>query len=88
LLVVWLSFAVLFVQASHPALHPLELIDPGADAHHACPISHVAAALLIALPLLMAVGWSLGRFQIPLPWLGHSCFIHPLAPRPPPAQRH
>src|SRR6266498_4469546 len=88
LLVACLSFLVLFVQASHPALHPLELIDLGTNGHHACPFSHAAAALLIALPLLMAAGLSLGRPHDPLPWFGHCCFIHPLAPRPPPAQLH
>src|SRR5919109_1911189 len=85
-LVACLSLAVLFVQASHPALHPLELISPGADAHHACPLSHAAAALLIALPLLMVVEPSLDRLYSPLPWVSHTCFIHPLAPRPRPAQ--
>jgi hypothetical protein len=78
--------AVLFIQAGHPALHPLELISPGADAHHACPLSHAAAALLILLPLLLGVGLSFSHPPDPLPWFGHSRFIHALAPRPPPAQ--
>jgi hypothetical protein len=85
-LITCLSFAALFVLVSHPALHPFELINPGADAQHACPLSHAAAALLIALPLLMIVRWPLGRLRSLLPWCYHSCFIHSLAPRPPPAQ--
>jgi hypothetical protein len=84
-LVACLSLAVLFVLLSHPALHPLEVIDPGVDGHHACPLSHTAAALLIALPLLVGVGLALDCPYNPLLWLGHSCFIHRLAPRPPPA---
>ncbi len=88
LLVACLSFAVLFVQVSHPAQHPLELINAGTDRHHACPLNHLAAALLIALPLLMVVGLSLDCPHDPLPWFRHFCFIHSLAPRPPPAQLH
>jgi hypothetical protein len=88
LLIACLGLAVLFVQLSHPGLHPLEVIKPGADGHHACPLSHAAAALLIALPLLMGAGPSLGGPHEPLPWFGHASFIHPLAPRPPPAQLH
>jgi len=87
-LVACLSFTVLFAQASHPALHPLEIINPGADAQHPCPLSHSTAALLILLPLLLGVGLSLDRLPDPLPWIGYSCFIHRLAPRPPPAQVH
>jgi hypothetical protein len=83
-LVACLSFAVLFVQVSHPGLHPLEVVNPIADGHHACPLSHTAAALLIALPLLMGVGLALGRLYNPPLWLGYPCFIHRLAPRPPP----
>jgi hypothetical protein len=85
LLVACLSLALLFVQVSHPALHPLEVVNPGADWQHACPISHAAAALLIALPLLMGAALWLERLHDPLPWIGHSYFIHRLAPRPPPA---
>jgi hypothetical protein len=80
-----LSLAALFVQASHPALHPLEVINPDTDGHHACPLSHSAAALIIALPWLLGAGLSLARLPDPFPWIGHSRFIHPLAPRPPPA---
>jgi hypothetical protein len=85
LLLSCLSLAVLLVQVSHPALHLHEVIDPGTDAHHACPLSHAAAALLVALVWLMGAGLSLDRPTDPLPWFGHSRFIHPLAPRPPPA---
>ena len=80
-----LSLAALCVQVSHPALHPHEVINPGTDAHHACPLSHAVAALLVALLWLIGAGLSLDRFPDPLPWLGHSRFIYPLAPRPPPA---
>jgi hypothetical protein len=79
-----LSLVVLFVQLSHPALHPLEIIDPGADEHHACPLSHAVAALFIGLTLLHWAKLALGQPCEPLPWLGHSCFIHCLAARPPP----
>jgi hypothetical protein len=85
-LYVLLSLTLLFVQASHPALHPHEVIDPGADRQHACPLSHAAAALPIALPLLLYGGLPLERLHDPLPWIGHTCFIHHLVPRPPPAQ--
>jgi hypothetical protein len=85
LLFVFFGFALLFVQASHPALHPHEVIDPDADWQHACPLSHAATALLIALPLLLCGGLSLGRLRGPLSWLAHSHFIHCLASRPPPA---
>jgi hypothetical protein len=80
-----LSLAVLLVQVIHPALHLHEVIAPGTDAHHACPLSHAAAALLVALVWLMGAGLSLDRPPDPLLWFGHSRFIHPLAPRPPPA---
>ena len=80
-----LSLAALFVLTSHPALHPLEVINPDANGHHACPLSHVAAALVTALPWLLGAGLALARLPHPLPWFGHSYFIHSLAPRPPPA---
>ena len=80
-----LSLAALFVQASHPALHPLEVINPDTDGHHACPLSHVAAALITALPWLLGASLGLARLPDPYLWLGHSAFCHPLAPRPPPA---
>jgi hypothetical protein len=85
-LVVYLSLALLFAQVSHPALHPLEVINPSADWQHPCPLSHTAAALLIALPLLMAAGLWLDRLHDPRSWVSHICFVHCLAPRPPPAQ--
>jgi hypothetical protein len=66
-------------------LHPLEIIDAGADGHHACPLSHAVAALLIALTLLTCAELFLGQPRDPLPWLGHTSFLHRLAPRPPPA---
>ena len=84
-LVACLGLVLLFVQLAHPVLHPLEVIDPVADEQHACPLSHTAAALLIALPLLVGVGLALDRLSDPQLWLGHRCFIHRLAPRPPPA---
>jgi hypothetical protein len=80
-----LCLAMLLVQVSHPALHVHEVINPGADAHHACPLSHAVAALLVALLWLIGAGLSLDRLPDPLPWLGHTRFIYPLAPRPPPA---
>jgi hypothetical protein len=85
-LVTCLSLAVLFVQVSHPALHPLEVINPGADWQHPCPLSHTAATLLIALPLLLGAGLWLDRLYDPCVWVSHTCFVHCLAPRPPPAQ--
>jgi hypothetical protein len=80
-----LSLAALFVQASHPALHPLEVINPDTDGHHVCPLSHAAAALLIGLPWLLGAELALVRFPDPFSWFDHSRFIHLLAPRPPPA---
>jgi hypothetical protein len=84
-LVACLSLAALFVLASHPLLHPLEVINPDTNGHHACPLSHVAAALVTALLWLLGAGLALARLADPFPWFGHSYFIHPLAPRPPPA---
>ena len=84
-LVACLSLAALFVLASHPVLHPLEVINPDTNGPHACPLSHVAAALVTALPWLLGAGLALARLADPFPWFGHSYFIHPLAPRPPPA---
>jgi hypothetical protein len=83
-LLILLSLAVLCVQVSHPVLHPLEIINPGADADHACPLSFMVAALLTALGLLLCTELSRHDAREPLPWLGHSCFLHRLAPRPPP----
>ena len=83
-LAVLFSFVTLLVHVSHPALHPLEIINPAADGHYACPLSHTAAALLIAFLLLGAELWR-GRIREPLPWLAHSPFMHRLAARPPPA---
>jgi hypothetical protein len=83
-LLILLSLAVLCVQVSHPVLHPLEIINPGADADHACPLSFMVAALLTALGLLLCTELSRHDAREPLPWLGHSCFLHHLAPRPPP----
>jgi hypothetical protein len=83
-LLILLSLAVLFVQVSHPALHPLEVINPGADGDHACPLSSMVAALLTALGLLLCTELSRHDAREPLPWLGHSYFLHRLAPRPPP----
>ena len=83
----FIAFAVLLVQVSHPALHPYEVIDPGADVRHTCPFSHTTAAFLITLPLLLCGELPLERLRDPLLWLeGHGHFIHSLAPRPPPTQ--
>jgi hypothetical protein len=84
LLLILLSLVVLSVQVCHPALHPLEIIDPGGDGHHACPLSHAVAALLTALSLLICADILLGPAREPLLWLGRICFLHRLAPRPPP----
>jgi hypothetical protein len=84
LLLMCLSLMVLFAQVCHPALHPHEIIDPGANGHHACPLSHIVAALLTALSLLICADILLGPAREPLPWLGRTCFLHCLAPRPPP----
>jgi hypothetical protein len=83
-LLILLSLAMLFVQVSHPALHPLEIVKPGANGDHACPLSHVVATLLTALSLLLCAELSRHDARDPLPWLGHSYFLHRLAPRPPP----
>jgi hypothetical protein len=85
LLAACLSLALLYIQISHPALHPHEVINPAADAQHACPLSHAATAYLIAPPLLVGAGPSLSCPPDPLPWFGHARFVYPLAARPPPA---
>jgi hypothetical protein len=83
-LLILLSLAVLLIQVCHPALHPHEVIDPGAAGHQVCPLSHVVAALLCALIFLPGAELALSRPHDPLPWLGRTCFILGLAPRPPP----
>jgi hypothetical protein len=77
--------AALVMQVSHPALHPLEVINPDTDADQACPLSHVAPALITARPCLLGTGLSIARLLDPLPRFSHFRFIHPLAARPPPA---
>ena len=78
------AFVVLFLQVSHPGLHPLEVINPGADTHLACPLSHVAADLLIVLPLPALMSLILRLVLEPRSWPGRLYFNHRLAPRPPP----
>jgi hypothetical protein len=80
-----LSLALLFVQISHPVLHPHESINPDAKSHLTCPVSHTAGDLLIILPSPAPAYLILWRITNPLPWLGHLDFDHRLAPRPPPA---
>jgi hypothetical protein len=79
-----LSLVVLFVQASHPALHPYEVINPDAKAHLTCPVSHTAGDVSIILPPPGPTGLALWLIIDPLPWLGRFDFNHRLAPRPPP----
>jgi hypothetical protein len=80
-----LGLAVLFVQLSHPALHPHEVINPDANTHITCPVSHTAGGLLLVLPLTGPLAALVLWLVIaPLPWLGHLDFEHRLAPRPPP----
>ena len=52
-----LSLVALFVQASHPACIHLKSLIPALTRHHACPLSHVAAALLIALLWFWERAW-------------------------------
>jgi hypothetical protein len=78
------SLLVFLVQASHPALHPLEVIDAGADGHVGCPVSHVSAELSLPLPVIWPRHAVLWHPPEPLPWLSHAVFMHGLAPRPPP----
>ena len=84
LLLILLSLVVLSVQVCHPALHPLEIIVPGGNEHQACPLSHAVAALFTVLSLLICAALLLGHVQEPRPWQIRTCFIHCLAPRPPP----
>jgi hypothetical protein len=84
LLLILLSLVVLSVQVCHPALHPLEIIVPGGNEHQACPLSHAVAALFTVLSLLICAAFLLGHVQEPRPWQIRTCFIHCLAPRPPP----
>jgi hypothetical protein len=79
-----LSLAVLFVQASHPALHPHEVINPDANTHLTCPVSHTAGDVSLILPPPAPACLVLWLIIDPLPWLGHLDFDHSLAPRPPP----
>jgi hypothetical protein len=79
------AFIILLVQISHPGLHPLEVINPAADTHLACPVSHVAGDLLIILPLPALANLIVSPILEPCPWPGRLYFNHRLAPRPPPA---
>src|SRR5215510_4759490 len=83
-LVACLSLAALFVQVSHPALHPLEIINPNAHSHLTCPVSHAAADLLLILPLPAPACDVFCLVIDPRLWLGCLDFDHCLAPRPPP----
>ena len=78
------AFIVLLVQVTHPGLHPLEVINPDAGPHLACPFSHAPGDLLIVLPLPALVSLVLWSVLEPHPWPGRLYFNHRLAPRPPP----
>jgi hypothetical protein len=82
---VCLCLALLFVQISHPVVHPYETINAHVKDHLTCPVSHTAGDLLIILPSPAPAYLILWRITDPLPWLGHFAFDHRLAPRPPPA---
>jgi hypothetical protein len=84
-LVACLALVALFVQASHPALHPHEVIDPDAKTHLTCPVSHTAGDVPLVLPPPAPACLVLWLIIDPLSWLGHLDFDHSLAPRPPPA---
>jgi len=84
-LVLCLSLALLFVQISHPAVHPHETINPHAKSHLTCPVSHASGDLLLILPPPVPAYLILWLIIDPHPWLGHLDFDHRLAPRPPPA---
>jgi hypothetical protein len=79
------ALVLLFVQAIHPRMHPVEVIDFHTDAHVICPISHAAADLPPELPALLLRPLVLAAVLDPPLWWGHSGFSHTLAPRPPPA---
>jgi hypothetical protein len=79
-----MAFMVVLVQGSHPGLHPLELIDLGADLQQTCPVSHIVSDLASHLPEPALVRLMLGCVLAPDLWPGRLVFIHPLAPRPPP----
>jgi hypothetical protein len=85
ILAVCFGFALLFVQVTHPALHPHETIDPHAKDHLTCPVSHAAGGLLPLLPPPAPACVLLWVITDPLPWAGHLEFDLRLAPRPPPA---
>jgi hypothetical protein len=78
------AFVILLVQMSHPGLHPLEVINPDAGTHLACPFSHAAGDLLIILPLPPLASLILSAVLEPHRWPGRLYFNHRLAPRPPP----
>jgi hypothetical protein len=84
-LVVCLCLALLFVQISHPVVHPHETINAHAKDHLTCPVSHAAGDLLLILPPPASACVILWRITPSLPWVGHLDFDHRLAPRPPPA---
>jgi hypothetical protein len=84
-LAVCLGLALLFVQITHPAVHPHETINAHAKDHITCPVSHASGDLLLILPPPAPAYVILWRITDPHPWLGHLDFDHHLAPRPPPA---
>jgi hypothetical protein len=85
LLLALVVFVAVVVQVSHPAIHPLELINPDANAAYNCPVGHATPALLISLPLLsLLVILVLGRAFDPGLQLVQVYFNYRLLPRPPP----
>jgi hypothetical protein len=80
----FVSLLVFLVQASHPGLHPVEVIDANHEADVDCPIGHAIAELSVFVPPIMLASPIEWRLLEPLPWQGHTTFVHGLAPRPPP----
>jgi hypothetical protein len=80
----FVAVVLLCVQASHPGMHPHEVIGPDTDVHFGCPISHAVADLPPGLLPLLLIPLVLMPILDPWLWLGLLYFFHALAPRPPP----
>jgi hypothetical protein len=80
-----IALILLSIQTIHPGVHPAEVFGPSTHTHMSCPIAHAVGDLPQGLPVSLFTPLVVAARHAPRLWLGHSCVIHPLAPRPPPA---
>jgi hypothetical protein len=85
ILVGLIAVILLSIQTIHPGVHPAEVLGPSTHPQMSCPIAHAVGDLPQGLSILLFTLLVVAARRAPRLWLGHSCFIHVLAPRPPPA---